>query len=158
MLSVCASEKAGDWLPKGDFDRHLAGFEQTGWMDGWTLFLFLLSFIHTHHPSINKASREVQAFQTLLCLFSFSLSLSRVCFVIDRSRGGTGNVGDLSNLPAGMLLLATRVCVCESGPEMRKSVCVCVYFFPFYFFGIISVFLFVLFLFFFFLCALTCFM
>lgn len=113
MLSVCASEKAGDWLPKGDFDRHLAGFEQTGWMDGWMDSFFFVFHPHTFiHPSINKASREVQAFpDSFVSFFFLSLSLSRVCFVIDRSRGGTGNVGDLSNLPAGMLLVATLVCV-----------------------------------------------
>lgn len=80
-----------------------------GWMDG--LFFFCLSSTHTTLPLIKLVERS-KLFQTSFVSFFFlSLSLSRVCFVIDRSRGGTGNVWDLSNLPAGMLLVATLVCV-----------------------------------------------
>ncbi len=101
-----------------------------GWMDG---LFFFLSFIHTHSSTLPliKLVERSKLFQALLCLFSFSLSLSRVCqsIIIDRSRGGTGNVGDLSNLPAGMLLVATRVCVCVRAARKCGSpfVCVCIF-------------------------------
>ena len=94
-------------------------------MDSISLLFFFVFFIHTTLPLIKLVQRS-----KLFILFvsyvepRFFLSARVcVCFVIDRSRGGARNVGDLSNLPAGMLLVATLVCVrARSGPEMRKSV------------------------------------
>lgn len=127
-------------------------------MDGWMdeLFFFCLSSTHTTLPLIKLVERS-KLFQTSFVSFFFlSLSLSPVCVLwLIEVEGARGMFGIYRICPRECCWWR-RLCVCESGPEMRKSVCVCV--------CILSLFIFFSelfsysFLFFFFLCALTCFM
>ena len=63
-----------------------------------------------------------------------------MCFVIDRSRGGTGNVGDLSNLLAGMLSVATLVC--SRARKCGSPLCIPFFFFLYRFEFIFGIFFF----------------
>ncbi len=120
-----------------------------GWMDS---FSFVFHPHNTTLPLIKLVERSKLS-QTLLCLFSFSLSPVCVLWLIE-VEGARGMLGIYRICPRECCWWR-RLCVCESGPEMRKSVCVCV--------CILSLFILFSELFsysflFFFLCALTCFM